>query len=46
MTKVFKNADEVRQAREEGSAKVFNMVLDLKAAKTTPAMLPPVPVAN
>lgn len=41
MTKVFKNADEVRQAREEGSAKVFNMVLALKAAQTTPAHATP-----
>lgn len=41
MTKVFKNADEVRQAREEGSAKVFNMVLALKAVQTTPAHATP-----
>lgn len=41
MTKVFKNADEVKQAREEGSAKVFNMVMALKAVQTTPAHTTP-----
>jgi len=37
MTKTFKSAIEVRQAREEGTQKVFNMVAALKAAQATPA---------
>lgn len=37
MTKTFKSIDEVKQAREEGKAVVFNMVLALKAAHNTPA---------
>ena len=37
MTKTFKSINEVKQAREEGKPAVFNMVLALKAAHSTPA---------
>lgn len=37
MTKTFKSVNEIQKAREEGKATVFNMVLALKAAQTTPA---------
>ena len=37
MTKTFNSINEIQKAREEGKAVVFNMVLALKAAQTTPA---------
>jgi len=37
MTKQFKSTTEVRQSREEGLPKVFNMVAALEAATKTPA---------
>lgn len=41
MTKTFKSIKEVQSAREEGRATVFNMVLALKAAHSTPAHATP-----
>ena len=41
MTKTFKSVNEVKQAREEGKSTVFNMVLALKAAHSTPAHATP-----
>lgn len=37
MTKTFKSVKEVQIAREEGKARVFNMVYALSAVQSTPA---------
>ena len=37
MTKTFKSIKEVQKAREEGKARVFNMVYALQAVESTPA---------